>query len=586
MKKIVLATDSEPMLRELKIRNLAILPEIQVDFEAGLNVLTGETGAGKSILIGALGLLAGGRACGDDVRSGEELASVEALLEIPARSPIWGILKEAGISSSPPELLLRRTIQVDGRSRAYVNESSWTVSGLSRLAAHWIDISGQHGSQQLLSEDFHRELTDAYGGLEERVSRYGESYSKTVKLRRELEEIRRQRAEAAQNKDYLEFALRELTDARLHAGELKELEAAHRRLANAAQLSESVEKLEGILAGEGGADEKIRQASSLLRSAFRADPSVGKWGEILGDLSARFSDLAGEVSAYRRSLNVEPGEIDRINERVARLQNIVRKYGSVEKAIEERDRIATSLLSREDFEHRETELRNAQDRADAEVAKHGNLLTAERKQASRRFTEEVTKELKLLGLPAAALKIESEPPAADGSIEIDGRRYGPSGAEDLRILFAPNPGEGFKPLARIASGGELSRILLGVKSVALAKTDADGVTYLFDEVDAGIGGETAERVGIRLRALSEGRQVFCVTHLAQIACYATAHLKVAKEVKMKRTAAAVSILKDKERKDELARMIGGIQITPKTKEYASELLRRGNQGFDGPKPVR
>jgi DNA repair protein RecN (Recombination protein N) len=313
---------------------------------------------------------------------------------------------------------------------------------------------------------------------------------------------------------------------------------------------------------------------------------LAKWDETLGDLSSRFSELVEEVVRYRRSLDFEPGDIDRINGRMAQLQNIVRKYGSLQKAVEERDRIATSLLSVEDFELREKELSQAIRSACADLGAAGRELTAERKRTSGKFGREVTRELRLLGIPAAELKVEFLPAPAEGAVDVEGSPYGPHGGETLRILFAPNPGEGFKPLAKIASGGELSRILLGVKSVALARSEGDGMTYLFDEVDAGIGGETAERVGIRLRALSEGRQVLCVTHLAQVACYATTHLKVEKEVRKGRTVADVTRLKAPERGNELARMIGGIQVTEKTKDYAQELLRRGERGFDAAEPVR
>jgi DNA repair protein RecN (Recombination protein N) len=574
------------MLRDLKIRNLAIVPEAQVGFERGLNALTGETGAGKSILIGAIGLLAGGRASADDVRSGEETASIEAVIEAPSGSPVWGILAEAGIEGSPPELILRRTLHADGRSRAYVNESAWTVSGLARIAPFWIDVSGQHGHQQLLTEDFHRELVDAYGDLGPLFSRYRQRYLSAVKLRQELERILLQRAEASRNRDFLEFRLKELKEAHIKPGELEELESSHARMANAAQLSEAVEKLERLLAGDGGADERIRQAGTLVRGASKSDPSLAKWDETLGDLSSRFSELVEEVVRYRRSLDFEPGDIDRINGRMAQLQNIVRKYGSLQKAVEERDRIATSLLSVEDFELREKELSQAIRSACADLGAAGRELTAERKRTSGKFGREVTRELRLLGIPAAELKVEFLPAPAEGAVDVEGSPYGPHGGETLRILFAPNPGEGFKPLAKIASGGELSRILLGVKSVALARSEGDGMTYLFDEVDAGIGGETAERVGIRLRALSEGRQVLCVTHLAQVACYATTHLKVEKEVRKGRTVADVTRLKAPERGNELARMIGGIQVTEKTKDYAQELLRRGERGFDAAEPVR
>jgi DNA repair protein RecN (Recombination protein N) len=261
------------------------------------------------------------------------------------------------------------------------------------------------------------------------------------------------------------------------------------------------------------------------------------------------------------------------------LQAIRRKYGSVEAAIAERDRIAELLGALEDFDAQEERLRTASREAEAALVKGAAALSAGRKRAAARFAEEVSEELRHLGMPSAELRVVLVPPeVGDSAVRVGDALYGPFGAEEARILFAPNPGEGFRPLAKIASGGELSRVLLALKSVALARAGSTSVTYLFDEIDTGIGGETAERVGIRLKALARGRQVLCVTHLAQLAGYADTHLRIRKDVRKGRTEASVTALADTEKVEELARMIGGIEVTRKSRDHAEELLRRGQTG--------
>jgi DNA repair protein RecN (Recombination protein N) len=273
------------------------------------------------------------------------------------------------------------------------------------------------------------------------------------------------------------------------------------------------------------------------------------------------------LGRYVSSLDSEPEELEQLNGRIAQLQAVARKYGSIDQAIEERDRVSKLLSSIEDSGQDEKEIRKELEAVRNELRSSAKELTDQRTKGAKKFARQVAQELKFLGMESADLKVEFTPVIEEGG-------FGPAGAEGARILFAPNPGEGFKPLSKIASGGELSRVLLAMKSVSIRQNDDADITYLFDEVDAGIGGETAERVGMRLKTLSSGGQVLCVTHLAQIACYASLHLNVQKEQKGGRTHAIVNSLEDKEKTRELARMIGGIRVSQKALDHAGELLQR------------
>jgi DNA repair protein RecN (Recombination protein N) len=569
------------MLKELRISNLAILPEVTVLLGEGLNVLTGETGAGKSILVDAIGLLAGRRSSVEDVRAGEDQSAVEGVLEFAAGDPVWGVLKAAGVPCDGTELVLRRTISTDGRSRAFVNNVSWTVSGLAQLAPHWIDVSGQHGQQLLLDETSHTDLVDRFGDHADQVAAYGKTFDDIRRIDGELAQLEADRERGNRERDFLSFQVHELSEAKLVAGEDEELAAQHQRAAHAEKLARGAETMETAIAGDDGAIARVARAASELRAAVRMDGSVEEWTRDFEDVSARLEEIGARVSAYRKKLEFDPSDVERINERLSKLQAIARKYGSIENAIAERSRTEKLLSVLEDSGARAEELLREREHAAGELVAAAAELTKARGTAGKSFAQKVTRELKLLGMPSAKLTVESVPLGPDPSaVSVAGAWFGPTGGERIRFGFAPNPGEGVRPLAAIASGGELSRVLLGIKGVAMEESDSGSVTFLFDEVDAGIGGETAERVGIRLKSLAlsrKGRQVLCVTHLAQIACYADAHLTVEKELRGGRTHANVTILDAKARKQELARMIGGIEITPRTLDHAGELLRKGGQ---------
>lgn len=569
------------MLRELHIANLAIVPEVTVAFDHGLNVLTGETGAGKSILVDAVSLLAGRRSSSEDVRAGEEQAVVEGILEFEPGAPVWNALQEAGVPREGKEVVLRRIVNSDGRSRAFVNNVSWTASGLGQLAPHWIDMSGQHGQQLLLDETEHTEVLDRFGGYEELRATCAAHFEGVRKLDQELAQLQADREKAARERDFLSFQVRELTEAKLQVNEDAELSAQHQRAAHAEKLARAAEAMETVMAGDEGAAAALARAMTELKTASRMDESLAPWMQEFEEISARIGDIGEKISAYRKKLDFDPGDVERINERLAKLQSIVRKYGSIEKAVAERDRAAQLLSALEDSSAREADLRKEREDVARKLLRVAGELTTARSAAAKKFGQRVTKELQLLGMPSAKLAVALAPLSADsGFVSVEGKWFGPQGAERARFDFAPNPGEGMRPLASIVSGGELSRVLLAIKGISMGESDLCGITYLFDEVDSGIGGETAERVGIRLKSLAmpgKKRQVLCVTHLAQIACYADVHLRVGKEIRGGRTRATVAALDSGSRKQELARMIGGIEITQRALDHAGELLRKGGQ---------
>jgi len=524
----------------------------------------------------ALSLLAGQRASAEDVRAGEVMAVVEGVLEISKTSPIWPILKDAGVSSPDGTVIVRRTIGADGRSRAYVNESPWTVNGLAQLATGWIDVSSQHGQQRLLDESTHVELLDQFGGHGAAREDYRAAFAAVLAVDQNLERLQRDKEEGAKQRDFLEFQVKELTAAQLKTGEQEELETLHRRLAHAEKLMRAATSVEGWIDGDEGILSRMGQAATTLRDCARLDPTLEPLAEELALLESRIRDVSAQVSKYGRRLGFEPEEIERINERLALLQRLARKYGSIEIAIAERERAVQRLGAVENFELAESNLlRDRKENIEA-LIQAASKLTAVRKKTARQFSEQVTRELRQLGMPSAELAARIIEPNTGGSVVKEGDKFFSSeGTESIRFELAPNRGEGFRPLSKIVSGGELSRVLLAIKGIALQEQKTADITFVFDEVDTGIGGETAERVGIQLHRLAQGRQVFCVTHLAQIACYADAHLRVEKKMHTGRTVGNVKFLAKEHREDELARMIGGIEITPKTRDYAGELLRRG-----------
>ncbi|HYD41689.1 MAG TPA: DNA repair protein RecN [Anaeromyxobacter sp.] len=581
------------MLTTLRISGFAVVDAVEVQFGPGLNVLTGETGAGKSILVNALHLVLGGRMTADVLRDGADEAVVEALFELPADHPAWAKLGLATCSEEEAtprsrELLVRRVVARGSRGRAFVNGALCTVSMLESALRGVVDISGQHEHVSLLDPAVHLELLDAYScsvvrqgqddrtpdcppGSDPLLGRYREAYGALAALVRERDALAADEGERARRADYLAFQLKELDQAGLRAGELEALEAERRVLSSAEKLREAARAAEGLVYGEeGSASERVGQAARAIADAAAVDPRLGAPLGLLRSAAVELDEAGRELGRYAEAVGGDPDRLAAVEDRVELLRALARKHGgTIEAALARRDAMRAELAGVANGGERLEALAREIEARGAEAVRLAGDLTRVRTEAARRFAEAVQRELDGLAMGRCQVEVALLPP--DGGIELGGRRLGPSGGEGAEILIAPNPGEPARPLARIASGGELSRFLLAVKRV-LARRDPVA-TYVFDEVDAGIGGAVAEAMGRVLADVSRGRQVLCVTHLPQVAAFADRHHRVEKAVSGGRTHTGVVLLaSEEERRREVARMMAGLTVTPTALEHAAALI--------------
>ena len=557
------------MLRELSIRNFALIEDLRLELAAGFIVLTGETGAGKSILMDALGWVLGDRPDEEQIRSGADEAVVEAAFEPPRDRRVHDALAAEDIPQERGEfLVLRRHVLREGRSKAYVNGRLSSAATLRALGALLVEVHGQGQGQTLLDPRRHRELLDAYAGLEEAAADFRDQYRRAAALRRELDEAAAQARDREQRLDLLRHQHGEIAAARLGPGEEETLLAERTVLANVEKLLEMTRAALGLLAGEeGGARDAARRAAGRLREAERLDERlVGPRGlvEQAGDLLA---EAVREMERYADRLEFDPARLDEVQARLHAVERLKRKYGAtVEEVLAHAAQVARELEALaavgETLPRRVAEWQALRGQLVAAAA----ALSAARTKAAGELGRRVSAELKDLGFARAAFRVEvGRAPA--GPEDTEG--LGPAGRDAVEFLFAPNPGEDPKPLHKIASGGELSRTMLAIKAV-LARADRVP-TLIFDEVDAGIGGGMAEVVGRRLCGLADGRQVLCVTHLAQIAALADCHLLVRKETARGSTTTAVHPL-EADRDEEIARMLGGRQDAAVPMKHAREIL--------------
>jgi DNA repair protein RecN (Recombination protein N) len=561
------------MLTTLRISGLAIVDRVEVGFGPGLHVLTGETGAGKSILVNALHLVLGGRTSAEVLREGADEAIVEALFELPTDHRVFERLAAAGVArpegAGAAELLVRRTISAGGRGRAFVNGQLCTAGMLAGALRGIVDVSGQHEHVSLLDEATHLSLLDAFAGADARP--YREAHGALAALLRERAALAAGAAERARRADDLAFQLRELEAARLGAGEEESLLAERQVLASAERLRAAARTAEAAAYGDdGSASERIGAAVRALEAVAAIDRRLVEPLDLLRAAAAEVAEAGRQLASYADALGGDPERLAWIEERLELLRALARKHGgSVAGAIARRDAIRAELAA----EGAGGERSDAVDRALAEAGPRALALARalgdSRRAAAARLGGAVEAELARLGMGRCRVAVELPPVA--GSVAWGGVELGPDGAEGARILLAPNPGEPARPLARIASGGELSRLLLALKR-ALARVDPVP-TYVFDEVDAGIGGAVAESVGRMLAEVSRGRQVVCVTHLPQVAAFADRHLRVEKRIVGGRTTASVVPLDEEARRDEVARMLAGAEVTTSAVEHAASLLR-------------
>ena len=552
------------MLRELRIRNFAVVETATVPFERGLNVLTGETGAGKSILLDALLLLRGVRAQGDVIRTDSETATVEAVFEVSTGSTAVSVIDEAGLALEDGVLVVRRELARSGRHRAFVNDSPVTVGLLERLGDHLVEVHGQHEHQRLLESARQLDVLDRFAGAEEQRDRVAELYAKYREASAAVERTRGAERDRAQREDLLRFQVSELDAARLREGEEEELRAERRRLQHAERFTTGLAEVAALLdEDDASARSRVDRAARILSDLARLDPPFAAAADPLQTARVHLEESLSIARRLREEITCEPGRLEAIDERLDALTRLRRKYGDSEAAmLKVRDEAAAELRRLE----RHDEVLAAEERVQAELAAElqaaALALSERREAAAARLGPRVQRELRALGMERAVFVATTErgEPAT-----VSAR-----GLDRVEFRLAANAGDRPAPLARVASGGELSRTMLAVTAVLAAR---DGVpTLVFDEVDAGIGGGIAGVVGDKLAEAAEGRQVLCVTHLAPIAARAHHHLRVSKSVRAGRTRAAVAPLGGPERVAEIGRMLGGDPPSDAALRHARQLL--------------
>lgn len=554
------------MLAELRIKNFALIDELHLSFQPGFTVLTGETGAGKSLLIDAISLLVGGRGSSEQIRSGAEEAQLEAAFHLSDEHPVLRRLRAAGaVTDGDSQLILKRVLSRTGRHRIYLNGSLCPLRTLEELGGTLVDIHGQHEQQSLLSPAAQVEAIDAFGSLEKLRDEYEAGYRRWKSRVAELEAMRRAVADRGQREDFLRFQLQEIDQAHLNPDEDAGLQAERQRLIYAHRLRELAEEAHAELQGdEQGVLVRLGRMDRLLAELTKTDQSMGDCLEPVTGAAIQLKELAARLRLYADRMDADPARQNEVESRLDLIQRLKKKYGgTIEAILAAGDRARTELRAIEESDSRSAEGASAVREAFRLVQELAQRLSKKRKDASRRLVESVRAEL-------AALKMEQAAFDVAISKEGDSEEFGPTGADRVEFMLASNPGEPPKPLARVASGGELSRIMLALKTV-LAERDHVPV-LVFDEIDTGVGGAAAAAMGMRLRKLGAYHQVFCITHLAQVASQAEHHFLVSKGADNRRTSTWAAPLDGKGREDEIARMLGGTTVTKKIRETAAELI--------------
>lgn len=556
------------MLKLLRINNIALIPSLDLELGPGLTLLTGETGAGKSILIDALGLVLGDRASPDLIRSGEERATVEAVFESAGAQ---GLLDERGLPAEGDEIVLRRELHASGKGRATVNGALVPVALLRDLAPQLAVVHGQHEPQGLLDPASHLAIVDGFAGGDE-ARPIGELHRDLRAAEAALERLRGDRREAERRREMLEFQAAEIEKAGLAPGEEEALRAEKARHANATRLSDlSGEAFALLFDDEGAALTRLGQVFRRVDELAAIDADFRPFAAARADCLPPLEDLARFLRDYRERLEVAPGRLDEIESRLALVERLKKKYGaSVEEVVAFGARCRAELEALGSPEAQERLLEERRERAAAAYLERARALSKRRRTVARELVRRVQAELAELAMEKTRFEVLFTP--ADPEAALDPSSWTEQGLERAEFLLSPNPGEELRPLARIASGGELSRLMLALKSVV--RSDAPGLTLVFDEVDAGIGGRVAEVVGRKLKGVAERQQVLCVTHLPQIAAFADRHLAVRKQIARGRTQTDVDALSEADRVEEVARMLGGETVTATARQHAREMLKQ------------
>jgi DNA repair protein RecN (Recombination protein N) len=565
------------VLKELRIKNFAIIEALEVHFGRGLHVFTGETGAGKSIIIEALSLALGGRASAEMIRAGEDTATIEAVFDLSGQAEVADIARAHGIEVDGDELVIKRAISAT-RNRVYINGSPSTVAVLELLGTRLVEIHGQYEQQTLLHPERQLDILDAYAGVTEQRRTLERHYYYLQGLRKRLAELTAQAEDRVRRQQLLQFQLQEIDRAQLRPGEEDELKAERHILLHTEKLLQATQgSSDALYAGEDTVVERLGQVLRALDEASGIDAALRPVVEELRSALYQIEEAGRTLAAYASRVEFDPVRLAEIEDRLAEIAALKRKYGpTVEDILAQRERCAKEL---EGLQHQVEDmeaLRAEIGATERQLRQQALELSQRRRAAAATLEQAVEGELQALSMAAARFVIAfRRTPDPTGFIALEGTpvQLTPSGIEAVDFLFTSNPGEEPRPLAKIASGGELSRVMLALKSLLAAVVQVP--TLVFDEVDAGIGGGVAEVVGRKLKALAASCQVFCITHLPQVASRGDVHLLIEKHVRAGRTVTTVRTLSPRERVDEIARMSGGLVITDTTRKLAAELLRQG-----------
>lgn len=548
------------MLTSLKIENVAIIESAAIEFGCGLNVLTGETGAGKSIVIDSINAILGERTSRDIIRTGAQSAKVYAVFE-DVNAKVRKFLDENGIDCEDGVLIINRTLSREGKNVCRLNGTPVTVSMLREIGSELIDIHGQHDNQALLSPEKHCGFVDSFAGNAEIIADYREKYGRLCEVRSKLKKLTTDESSKSQRIDFLTYQIDELEKAEITPGERDELKARKTLINNSQKVIESLNVAYEALKADGAGIDMITDAESEISDASAYMEALGEASEKITDIRYELEDIAETVRDAMSEVDFDQSELEEIDERLDLLYRLSKKYGNTEEEmLEYLEKAKTELDNIAFSEEKVKELQKQEKEALSETEAAAKKLTESRKAAGEKLSEAICSELEFLDMPNVRFVVKCD----DIGLTENGK-------DEIEFLISANVGEEPKPLAKIASGGELSRIMLAIKNVL---AEADGVdTMIFDEIDTGVSGRAAQKIAMKLRSASKGRQVICVTHLAQIAAQGDVHLYISKSVSDGKTYTNIKSLIEEDRVAEIARIMGGMEITKLQLESAREMLR-------------
>ena len=555
------------MLVELRLKNFAIIDDISISFGESLNIITGETGTGKSLIVDAINIILGDKFTAEQVKSGEKQASVEALFEVPDDCGIGEKLERFGMGEGEGELIVKRVFNPGGRNRIYINGSIATLGTLSDITDGLVNMFGQHEHQSLLKKNNYLSYLDGFSKLEHELSEYKASYTELTRVEDELEALREKEREGAEKEDYLRFQAEEIKKVSPAPNEDSELEGERVRLENSERFSSSLTSATGLVyEGESSAMGFLKQALSHLEQVSDLDSSLGELRDRIEAVLIETEDVFYGLSEFAGKIEHNPQRLEEVLLRLEEIGRLKRKHGgSIEEIIKKQQQIESELEGLENSASMLEEIERRRDSLREEVSAAASSLSAGRKAGAERLQDLFCEQAESVGLKNARFEVE-----------FTEKKLSADGGDSVQFLFSANPDQPPGPVSRVASGGELSRIMLLLKS--FVSTGDSGSIFIFDEVDAGIGGVVAESIGEKIRNLSGQNQVVCITHLPQVAKFASTHLLVAKEFRGGETDVSVNALGEEERVLEISRMLAGKSVSEKTFEVARELIKQASHG--------